>query len=171
MKAFLQLTCTYHKLVICMKNPVQHKTADLCIFMPTGLHSVQKLSVTAPAALPAGCSTPSTQASLNSSLPNAAGHCVVNQHLPQQPQEQQTVTQPLRSVHHVGQSEAAATLLQTGKGRKAAADAGDQSSAGRHLALEAQGGYKRSSHVHVESSLVTGSVIIKEEFEVRAHGV
>ena len=152
-----------------MKNPVQHKTADLCIFMPTGLHSVQKLSVTAPAALPAGCSTPSTQASLNSSLPNAAGHCVVNQHLPQQPQEQQTVTQPLRSVHHVGQSEAAAALLQTGKGRKAAADAGDQSSAGRHL--EAQGGYKRISHVHVESSLVTGSLIIKEEFEVLAHVV
>ncbi len=163
--------------------------------MPTGLHSVQKLSVTAPAALPAGCSTPSTQASPNSSLPNAAGHCVVNQHLPQQLQEQQTVTQPLRSVHHAGQSDAAAALLQTVV-REAAADAGGPTTVGFHLADEAQGGnciVSRSDHLsyvqlhtggncdeaqggntrsrqaHVESSLVTGSVITEEEFEVGAH--
>ncbi len=135
--------------------------------MPTGLHSVRKLSVTAPAALSAGCSTSSTQASPNSSLPNVAGQCV-DWHLSEQLQEQQTVTQPLRSVHHAKQSQAAAALLQTGV-RKAAADAGGQPTAGRHLADEAQGGNTRSRHDHVDSSLVTGSVITEEEFEVGAH--
>lgn len=135
--------------------------------MPTGLHSVRKLSVTAPPALPAGCSTSSTQASLNSSLPNVAGH-YVNRHLPQQPHEQQTVTQPLRSVHHAEQSEAAVALLPTGV-RNAAADAGGQPSAGRHLAVEALGGDKRSRHDYVERSLVTGSVDTEEELEVGAH--
>jgi hypothetical protein len=128
---------------------------------------VQKLSVTAPAALSAGCSTPSTQASLNSSLPNAAGQCI-DCHLPQQPQEQQTVTQPLRSVHHAEQSAAAAALLQTGKGREAAADAGGQPTAGRHLADEAQGCNKGSRHALVESSLVTSSVGTGEDFKVGA---
>ena len=129
---------------------------------------MRKLSVTAPVALPAGCSTPSTQAFPNSSLPNAAGDCVVNQHLPQQPQEQQTVTQPLRLVHHAEQSEAAAALLQSGF-RRAAADAGGQTTTDCHLAVEAQGGNTRSRHDHVEGSLVTGSVITEEEFEVGAH--
>lgn len=135
--------------------------------MPTGLHSVRKLSVTAPAALSAGCSTPSTQASLNSSLPSAAGHCV-DRHLSEQVQEQQTVTQPLHSAHHAGQSEAAVALLQTGV-RKAGADAGGRPTAGHHLAVEAQGGNTRSRHDHVDSCLVAGSVITEEEFEVGAH--
>ncbi len=127
---------------------------------------MRKLSVTAPLALSAGCSTSSTQASPNSSLPNVAGHHI-DRHLPEPPQEQQTVTQPLRSVHHAEQSEAVVAVLQTGV-RKAAADAGGEPTAGHHLAVEAPGGNKRSRHDHVDSSLVTGSVITEEEFEVGA---
>ncbi len=70
-------------------------------------------------------------------------------------------------MHHAEQSEAANALLQTGV-RKAAADASGQSTAGCHLADEAQGCNKRSRHALVESSLVTSSVGTGEDFKVGA---
>ncbi|KAL0039818.1 hypothetical protein WJX77_008866 [Trebouxia sp. C0004] len=97
-------------------------------------------------------------------LGQASGGHYVDRHLPKQ-----TVTQPLRSVHHAEQSETAVALLQTGV-RKAAADAGGQPTAGRHLAVEAQGGNKRSRHDHVDSSLVTSCADAGEELEVGATG-
>ncbi|KAA6423907.1 MAG: hypothetical protein FRX49_05866 [Trebouxia sp. A1-2] len=135
---------------------------------PSGLHSVRQLSVTAPATLPAGCSTPSTQALSNSSLPNAAGHRV-DRHPPKQLQQQQTVTQPLRSVHHAGHSEAAAALLQTGA-REDVTDAGGQPTADCRVAFDALCGSIKSRPGHVESSSMTRSVGTHEKPEVSATG-
>lgn len=128
---------------------------------------MRQLSVTAPATLPAGCSTPSTQALSNSSLPNAAGHRV-DRHPPKQLQQQQTVTQPLRSVHHAGHSEAAAALLQTGA-REDVTDAGGQPTADCRVAFDALCGSIKSRPGHVESSSMTRSVGTHEKPEVGAH--
>lgn len=86
--------------------------------MPAGLHSVQKLLVTAPAASPARTSPLFLEDSLSFSLASMAEH-PMQHHQTQQLQEQPTVSKPQHAAQHAdltSTSEVAVAPLQGGTG-------------------------------------------------------
>lgn len=90
--------------------------SGLSLPMPAGLHSVQKLLVTAPAVSPARTSPLFMEDSLSFSLASVAEH-PMQHHQTQQLQEQPTVSKPQLATQHAhltSISEAAVAPLQGG---------------------------------------------------------